>query len=81
MLDDLEVLVNDTVHSKPFLTLQSSRRFFVFETSLNATLFADTGMHTFARLFDKIEISDVINSMFVKQMKMNIRGGPRMGDI
>lgn len=37
--------------------------------------------HTFVKLFDSSEIRDVINKMLVKQTKMNIKGGPSIGEI
>ena len=33
------------------------------------------------RLFDRIDISDVIRRMFVMQTNININGGPKTGDI
>jgi len=37
--------------------------------------------HTLVKLLDKIEMSEVMSRMFVRQMKMNIRGGPSIGEI
>lgn len=36
---------------------------------------------TFVKLLDNMDIRDVINKMFVMQMNINIRGGPRIGEI
>lgn len=36
---------------------------------------------TLVRLFDISDISDVISRMLVMQTKMNMSGGPRMGEI